>query len=139
LWCLSGSELIGEKLQQQKENIIMIFLRLLPVILSILILGAHYLRSGPFIFVLLAILLPFLLFIRKIWVARLIQVVLILGALEWVRTLFELVADRQALGEPWTRLALILGVVALFTGCSALIFRSSALEERYELTLDSQL
>ena len=111
----------------------MIVLRLLPVIFSILVLGAHYLRSGPFILVLLAILLPFLLFVKKTWVARLIQLVLILGSLEWVRTLFDLVAERQALGEPWTRLALIIGVVALITGFSALVFRASALKERYEL------
>ncbi|MBT3323249.1 MAG: hypothetical protein HN392_13275 [Anaerolineae bacterium] len=111
----------------------MIFLRLLPVILSLLVLGAHYLRSGPFSLVLVLAGLPFLLFVKKTWVARLIQVVLILGACEWIRTLFNLVAERQLLGEPWTRLALILGVVALFTGCSALVFRSSALQERYEL------
>ena len=110
----------------------MTFFRLLPVILSILVLGAHYLRSGPFLLVLLAIVLPFLLFVKKVWVARLMQIVLILGSLEWARTLLDLVAKRQALGESWTRLALILGLVALFTGCSALVFRSSALKERYE-------
>ncbi|MBT7190201.1 MAG: hypothetical protein HN560_11180 [Anaerolineae bacterium] len=111
----------------------MTFLRLLPVILSILVIGAHYLRSGPMALVLLAVFLPFLLFVKKAWVPRLMQLVLILGALEWVRTLLELVAERQALGEPWTRLAIILGVVALFTGGSALVFRSAALKERYEL------
>ena len=111
----------------------MTFLRLLPVILSLIILGAHYLRSGPMALVLLAIFLPFLLFVKKTWVARLIQLVLILGVLEWVKTLFELVAERQALGEPWTRLAIIIGVVALFTGGSALVFRSTPLKERYEL------
>ena len=117
----------------------MIVLRLLPVIFSILVLGAHYLRSGPFILVLLAILLPFLLFVKKTWVARLIQLVLILGSLEWVRTLFDLVAERQALGESWTRLALILGVVALFTGCAALVFRSNSLKERYELVEKNEI
>ena len=111
----------------------MTFLRLLPVILSMIVIGAHYLRSGPIALVLLAISLPFLLFVKKAWVARLIQLVLMLGALEWIRTLFDLVAERQALGEAWTRLAIIIGAVALFTGCSALVFRSSAQKKRYEL------
>ena len=113
----------------------MTFLRLLPVILSMIVIGAHYLRSGPMALVLLAVSLPFLLLVKKAWVARLMQFVLILGAIEWVRTLFELVAERQALGEPWSRLAIIIGVVALFTASSALVFRSSAIKERYELGL----
>ena len=111
----------------------MIFLRLLPVILSILVLGAHYLRSGPIFLVLLLLLLPFLLFVKKVWVARLMQLVLILGSLEWVRTLFALVSDRQATGQSWTRLAIILGFVALFTASSALVFRYKSIKQRYQL------
>jgi len=98
-----------------------------------ILIGAHYLRSGPMALVLLAVSLPFLLLVKKAWVARLIQLVLILGALEWVRTLLELITERQALGEPWTRMAIILGVVALFTASSALVFRNSELKKRYEL------
>ena len=111
----------------------MIFLRLLPVILSLLVLGAHYLRSGPFFLVLLLVGLPFLLFVKKIWVARLMQIVLILGALEGVRTLVDLIAERQLLGEPWTRMAIILGTVAAVSAASAFAFQSKALKERYEL------
>ena len=108
-------------------------LRLLPVILSLLVLGAHYFRSGIYFVVALILGLLALLFVKKAWVARLTQVVLVLGMLEWIRTLFELVAVRQAFGQPWARMVAILGVVALFTGASALAFRSPALKERYEL------
>ena len=111
----------------------MVFLRLLPVILSFLVLGAHYLRSGPFILVLILLGLPFVLFVKKEWAARLIQVVLILGALEWIRTLVALIQERLVFGEPWTRMAIILGTVALFTGASALVFRANILKERYGL------
>jgi len=41
---------------------------------------------------------------------------------EWIRTLLNLVAERRLLGESWGRLAIILGLVAIITGGSALIF-----------------
>ena len=53
---------------------------------------------------------------------------------EWLRTLFVLVAERQALGESWDRLAMILGLVAVITGGSALFFSySSSVRQRYGL------
>ena len=109
-------------------------LRLLPVILSLLVLGAHYFRSGIYFVVALILGLLALLFVKKAWVARLTQVVLVLGTFEWIRTLFELVAVRQTFGQPWTRMAVILGVVALLTGASALVFRIPALKEKYGLS-----
>jgi len=56
----------------------------LPVILSLVILGAHFMRYGNSIGVIGALLLIALLIVHRPWVARLMQVVLILGALEWV-------------------------------------------------------
>ena len=108
-------------------------IRLLPVILSLLVLGAHYFRSGIYFIVVIILGLLGLLFVKKAWVARLTQVVLVLGMIEWIRTLFELVAVRQAFGQPWARMVAILGIVALLTGASALVFRGAALKERYEL------
>jgi len=84
--------------------------------------------------VVIAALLPFLLLYKKAWVARLTQVVLVLGMIEWVRTLWILVDMRRALGQPWTRLALIIGAVALFSGGSALFFQSKRLRKRYKLS-----
>ena len=40
---------------------------------------------------------------------------------------------RIALGQPWTRLALILGAVALFTAASALVFSHRRLATRFAL------
>ena len=110
------------------------FLLLLPAIFSVLALGAHFYRSETMVLVAISILLPFLLFYRKAWVARLMQVVLVLGMIEWVRTLFILVDMRRALGQPWTRLAIIIGAVALCSGCAALLFHSKRLRKRYKLT-----
>lgn len=106
-------------------------LRLLPVILSFLLLGAHFYRAGLVVAAVLCLALPFLLLLRKAWVPRLLQVVLVLGALEWLRSLYVLAAMRLAFEQPWTRLAFILVAVALFTGLSGLVFRSGKLRARY--------
>jgi len=108
-------------------------LRLLPVIISSLLLGAHFLRLGQPLLVVLCVLLPLILLFRKFWAARLMQFYLILGAAEWVRTLLFLVAERRTEGQPWSRLVIIIGLVALFTGGSAFVFRISSLKMRYKL------
>jgi hypothetical protein len=114
------------------------FIKLLPVILSLILLGAHFFRAGMIVLVMLAIVVLFMLLIRKPWVVRLVQFVLIIGGLEWVRTLFAMVNLRQKSERPWMRLALILGGVALITMCSALVFRFKSLRERYRLASDIQ-
>ncbi|MBI5058031.1 MAG: hypothetical protein HZB61_15585 [Nitrospirae bacterium] len=105
--------------------------KLLPVILSLLLLGAHFFRAQNIILILLVAAFLFILFIRRSWVPRLIQTALVLGGIEWVRTLIALVNMRQAEGAPWIRLSLILGGVAAFTICSGLVFRFRSLRERY--------
>jgi hypothetical protein len=103
-----------------------------PVVLSLVILGAHFMRYGNSIGVFGSLALIALLIVRRPWVARLMQVVLMLGALEWVRTLYELAQVRAAHGQPFTRMIVILGVVAV-TFCSALLFQSPALKGIYRL------
>ena len=112
------------------------FIRLLPVILSLLVLSAHFLRAGYLILVVLIALSLLLLFIRSTWIVRLIQVELILGGIEWIMTTFRLVNIRQANNLPWERLAIILGSVAAFTILSALVFNFKALKTRYNATHD---
>lgn len=109
------------------------FVRTVPVILSTLALGAHFYRSGNIVVVVLLTLLPLALFIRKARVPGLYSGVLLLGAAEWVRTLVQIADIRQMQGAPWPRMALILGVVALVTASSALVFRSSPMRTRYGL------
>ena len=105
----------------------------IPVVLSLVILGAHFMRYGNSAGVFVFSGLIALLFVRRAWVARLMQVVLVLGALEWVRTLYELVQVRAALGQPFIRMTLILGVVAAVSFCSALLFQLPALKKIYRL------
>ena len=108
-------------------------LRLLPVILSCGVLGAHFLRAGLIPAVIICGAVPLMLFVRRPWVVRALQIFLVVGALEWVRILVELTRMRQAAGEPWIRLVVILSGVALFTGLSALVFRSRSLRKRYQV------
>ena len=89
--------------------------------LAILILAAHFFRAGFAGLVLACFGLWVLLFIRRIWAVRVLQVGLLLGALEWGRTLVLLALDRRAMGLPFLRLVVILGAVALFTGGCALL------------------
>lgn len=108
-------------------------LKLLPIIMSAVLLGAHFYRAGLIPLVVLSLLYPVLLFFRRVWAVRLVQIILVLGALEWVRTLLILVGERRAEGQPWARLAIIIGLVAVFTGCSALLFCCRSLRKRYRL------
>jgi hypothetical protein len=105
----------------------------IPVVLSLVILGAHFMRYGNWVGVFLFLALTALLFVRQAWVARLMQVVLVLGAFEWVRTLYELVQVRAAHGQPYVRMTLILAAVAAVTFCSALLFQLPMLKRIYRL------
>lgn len=107
------------------------FLRLLPVFISFLLLAAHFLRSDQTVVAITLLCLLFLLLVRQSWVPWVLQLILVLGAAEWVRTLISVAQMRIEFGMPWTRMAIILGVVALFTALSSLVFRGKALRERY--------
>ncbi len=110
----------------------MTLVRLLPVIISCILMAAHFSRSGMNGLAIVWLVLPFLLLVKRHWVARLFQVLLVFAMIIWVETTFKLIHMRQALGEPWTRLAIILGAVALFSGLSALVFENKKLKARYK-------
>ncbi|MCF6183566.1 MAG: hypothetical protein L3J56_02875 [Bacteroidales bacterium] len=108
-------------------------LRFIPIILSFLLIAAHFSRAGSNILAATALLIPGLLFIKKSWVARIVQIYLVLGAAEWVRITFKYIDIRKQIGQDWTRLAVILIVVALFTLLAALIFQSKAMKNIYKI------
>jgi len=94
-----------------------------PVGLSFLLLAAHFYRAHNLVLAGLAVALLAVLWLRQPWAARLAQAALLLGALEWLRTLLMLVAERSAMGQAYLRLALILGAVAVLTAAAAWLFR----------------
>jgi hypothetical protein len=119
-----------------KKNLLinlMNFLRLLPVILAFGLLAAHFSRANMLPAVIVSLATPFLLLIRKPWIARSIQILLLIGAAEWIRSMFGYINVRKEIGEDWGRLAIILVTVAVLTACSALVFRGKSLKKRYHL------
>ena len=115
------------------------FLRVLPVFISFLLMSAHFLRAGQLVIAVALLCLLLLLLIRQYWVPWVIQLILLLGAVEWLLTLYSEVQVRIGQDRSWMRLAIILGVVALFTLLSCLVFRSKALRERYTGANDETL
>ena len=102
------------------------------VVLSLVVLGAHFLRYGNEIGVAVSLAPIALLFVRQPWAARVVQVVLALGAIEWATTLVGLVQMRLAQGMPATRMAIILGVVVIVTAGSALLFETQTMKRIYK-------
>lgn len=100
---------------------------------ALALLGAHFYRAGSWPMLLACLLLIALLAWPRPWAARLVQGGLLAGSIEWAWTAYGFVQQRIALGQPWTRLALILGTVALLTAAAALVFREARLRARFAL------
>lgn len=91
--------------------------------LASLLLAAHALRWGWLPLVVLCLALPLLLVPRQPWSRAVLGAALALGTVEWLRATAALANQRITTGEPWVRATLILGVVTLFTGASALALK----------------
>jgi len=115
-----------------------VFSQLFPVGLSLLVLGAHFVRSGPLLLTAFCFFLIAGLFYRKPVTARVVQLALFLGTIEWILTASSLAAYRSMAGEPSTRMVIILGSVAAFTFLSAFVFATKTMKERYGLSVKNQ-
>lgn len=109
------------------------FLQLLPVGISLLLIGAHFLRRGDLILVGLSLVCMGFLFVKKPFFARLIQVVLVLATVEWIYTTYVFASIRMENGLPYVRLVIILSVVACLTLSSAGVFFLKTQKDRYQL------
>jgi hypothetical protein len=107
-------------------------LRIIPRIVSALLLGAHFLRQGNLVLAGLCLAVLGLLWVKKRWSLLLLQLFAYLGAVVWASTAIALIQQRLALGESWWRLAIILGVVALLSVVAGLLLNSAAVKERFE-------
>lgn len=117
----------------------MVLVWLIPVFMSLLLLAAHFLRYGNILFMALSLLVIPLLAIRKKWVVLLFRILLFLGTIEWVRTIWTLAAIRMEFGKPYLRMAIILGGVALFTVLSVFVFNSRRLRNRFYEAKDNEI
>ncbi len=103
----------------------------LPVVLSALLLAAHFLREGNVPGIALALLTPLVLLTRKRWSRRVYQIYALLAALIWLGTLGEIISWRIWLGQSWTASAIILGAVAFFTLLSGALLETPAARRRF--------
>lgn len=101
--------------------------------LALLLLAAHLVHAGWLPLACIALLLIGLLFVRRPWAARAVQVVLAIATIEWVLTAYGLAQLRLGLGQPYLRLVLILGSVALLTALAVAAFQHPALRTRFGL------
>jgi len=101
--------------------------------LAATLLAAHFYRAGQLALAVFAVGALVLLAVPRPWAARVLQVALLAGALEWLRTLALFASARMAAGQPYLRLALILLAVAAFTAASAAVFQHSRVRRRYRL------
>jgi hypothetical protein len=110
------------------------FAFLIPPVVAFLLLAAHFYRAGIHLAVAVAVAMIVLVFVRRPWAARIIQLALVLAGIEWLRSAVTLVHARGAMGEPYLRLALILGGVALFTALAALVVQTRRAREHFGMT-----
>ncbi len=114
----------------------MVALQLVPVVLSLVVLGAHFLRAGQVVLMLAVVVVLALLLVRRAWAARVVQLALALATWVWIRTLVLLAALRMHSGEPVRRLVLILSAVAAVSLLSAWLMQVGALRRVYRLAPD---
>jgi hypothetical protein len=96
------------------------------VVVSGLLISTHFFRSGDYVLAVAGLAFPALLAIRRRFARRLVQLFLVLAGAEWIRTLVLLAMERNAYGQPWIRMALILGAVAALAAVSAALIGRGA-------------
>ena len=99
--------------------------------LAALLLGAHFLRAGHIMFVLICIAAPFAFLYRRWHSLVLLQALAYGAAATWLYTAWQLVQVRQYLGQNWALAATILGTVALYSLLAGLMLNSRVMRERY--------
>ncbi len=109
----------------------MMFLRLLPTILSTVLIAAHVLRFYGLQTAIPIVLLLITLFIKNKFILRFWQFLLSVGIIMWIQATTGFVQMRLTMHQPWVRLVLILGAVILFTLYSIFSLENKKLKERY--------
>lgn len=89
--------------------------RHIPLILSALLVAAHFLRSYSLLPMFLSLAAPLLLLVKKRWSVYILQGLCAVAAIIWVLALNDIIQQRLLEGRSWLASGIILGVVALFT------------------------
>lgn len=109
-------------------------LRTFPIILAAVLLAAHFLRSYSLFPMLLSLLAPCLLLIKRRWSLVALQWLTIPAAIIWLLTLNDIIRLRIFQDRSWAASAIILGTVTLFTLFAGWLLRSPTVKEIYPLS-----
>ncbi len=93
----------------------MLFIRLLPIIFSTVLVAAHIMRFFGIEAAMLVLLLLSTLFIRNLWTLKFWQLLHGVFVMMWIYVSIDFIQIRIAFNTPWIRLAIIMGLVTLFT------------------------
>lgn len=112
---------------------------LAPAVLSWWLLAAHFFRMGLLAPTALCGLAPLSFALRGNVTRVVSQVAMLVGAALWLHTASTLVAARQATGQPWLRLVVILGAVAAFHLLSAALLQRQRMRAWFRASLLGRL
>ena len=107
------------------------FTLLLPIILSFLMISAHFYRAGNTVIAVTSLFIPFLLLIKKHYTAKIIQLMLLISSMEWLRTIYQITSIRIKFQMPWLRFTFIMSFVFLLTFLSVFIFKLKPIKKIY--------
>ena len=106
-------------------------LRLIPVIFADFLFAAHVMRFHGLWPAIVVLLLNFTLMIRKPWIPIMWQLLTGLAIIEWIRITIYFVNFRMALGLPYFRLLLVMGLVILYNVFIIFRLRSYKIQKWY--------
>ncbi len=107
-------------------------MKLLPAIISYILLAAHFFRAGDPWLMGVFLLFPFILFIKKEWPVHVSFFVLLFSSIIWIRTTAIIIMIRVSQDLPWTRMALIMSALTALTIFSAFLLRSTLKNNKYD-------
>lgn len=105
--------------------------RLIFPVLASLLFAAHLMFWNQHLWMAVPVALIALLFVKRAWVPRVIEVCFAVFTIEWVMTAYALYLKRIAAGSPWMLGVSIVAGCAVFTLLSALVFETRTLKKHY--------
>jgi hypothetical protein len=106
---------------------------------ALVLLAAHFVHAGLWPVAAVCLGCTGLVRVRRPWAARVLQSLLVIGAIEWILTAVGLAHMRAAHGQAYGRMLAILGVVTAFTLLAAFVFQTASLQRRFGLDRNTDL
>ncbi len=106
-------------------------LRMTFVALAAIVMGAHFLRFGNYLPLLVCLAIPFVLLAKKRWSLRIIQALTVVAAGIWLWVLNGIIQERLLEGRSWIASGVILGAVAGFNLLTGYLLESPVVKDHF--------